>query len=559
MTINENDFELISAYIDNELPVNERLEIESKINSSGELKEKAEEYKKLKLLTSKVKSIPDSPYFETRLYEKIKERKNPYSGIIRKYYPAFGIAFLTLALMIVFKFNTKEIDNIISKQKYNIMDLYAKNLKPILFKADVTKEDIFNFAFFNKLPIDKENHQYLALGTEQNGNGYFEIKNASFFPETNNLEKFMKSLKLNTHERKQVDSILESYIEDLRPQILVNDKNTIAISSNLITMNKAIAADLLNFAQSVNKTALNQIIPAAYKFSQAPAINQMIRRVKNNNDSDTYIFITPDTIFSESFRFNMDEFNREMLNMQRELMQNLPKIADNINSLPMLKDHNPKISKDVIIKLNKDLAKLKKLNKKGLTNKDFSIFFDSNYCKIQIPRIDIPDFELPDFDSIASQIENATKQFRNFSFHLDDGFVDFPGDAKAFKDKFRQDSSRIFKFKKHQYSLPNSDSALRMLDSLNKNNLGGLSFFGDSLGKVFQNMFLDSMSSYNPKNFKEQMRTMREEMKKFQKEMERMREDYQNNKPTIKEKKKKTPVEINSKRYYYNRIAPIIV
>lgn len=547
-----NYYENLSAYADNELPPDVKKETERELESSVDLQNKLDEYKRIKNLTAKVKRAPESPYFEARLYESIKDKNRTSLKAWRNYYPAIGIGVLTVILMFVFKFNTKDINNLIDKQRFNIVDLYAKNLKPILYSSDVTKEDIFNFAFYNELPLNKENNQYLALGTEKNGNSYFEIKNASFSRQTNNLEKFMNTLNLNQRERKQVDSILEGYINDLRPQILANEKNTIAINSNLINMNKAIAADLMNFAQNVNQTALNQMIPAAYRFTSAPAVNQMIKKVKNNNDEDTYIFITPDTIFSEQYRYDMKGYEKELKKMQRELEKG-EKSLKNLTVIPNM----PKLNNEVFINLNKELSKLKKHNKLKLNNKDLTMFFDSNYCKIEIPKFEFPDFELPNFDSIASEIEKATSQFRNFT--IDDGVIILKRDGKGLKFKNRKDSLRVYGYKNMPFFDPRKPMDLRALDSLKGRRFGNLSVFGDSIGNVFQNIFTDSMTVYDQKALKEQMQMMKEQMKRFQKELQRMQEDMQNIPSEKKEKKKKAPIEINSKRYYINKIAPIIV
>jgi hypothetical protein len=541
-----NEFENISAYADDELPRDLKEEAEKKLASSDEFEKRLCDYKKIKELTAGIPKIPESPYFETRLFERLKEKPKPVYGFWRRYSPAFGVAAFTILLMFVFRFNTKDINKLIEKQKFNIVDLYAKNLKPILYNADISKEDIFNFAFYNQLPLNKETHQYLALGTEKNGNSYFEIKNANYFPRTNNLEKFMTRLNLNTKERRQVDSILESYIGDLRSQILVNDKNTIAINANLVNMNRAIAADLLSYAHNTSREALNQIIPAAYRFTGAPELTQMIKKVKNGSEKETYIFITPDTIFSEQFQFNMDEFEKSM----KEAQKHLNSLQNNLKNSPELREM-PKISKEIFSNLNKELPKLKKLSKMKFNNRNFSLYFDSNYCKIEMPKFDFPDFEMPDFDSIASAIESATQQYRHFWFGTEDG-EDFQKFNRNYKDKFRKDSLKAFRFKKQAFGIPG-------LDSLKKKDFGNFSFLGDSLGRVFQNIFTDSMTVYDQKTMKEQMKNLNEQMKRFQKQIQKMQEDMQNIKPEKKEQKKKKPVEINSKRYYLNRTTPIIV
>jgi hypothetical protein len=532
-----NDFEMISALLDDELPQNQQKELEKRIDSSDVLKKKLEEYGNLKSILANTKKIPEAPFFETRLMAKLKEKDNSRFSL-KKLYPVFGIAMLTIAFMFIFKFNQNGIDSIVEKQKSKIIDIYTQNLKPILFDNQLTKEDIFNFAFYNSLPLDKNNRQYLSLGTEQNGNGYLEIKTASLLPETNNLEKFMSSLRLNTSERKQVDSILEGYIEEIKPQILVNSNNTLAINSNLWNYNKAIAADLMNFAKRVNNSTLKEIMPASYNLDQMPSVSKIISNVKNNNN-DTYIFITPDTIFSEQFKFDMNSFTKKMDALQKSLnnMQN--------QSGALAKQHI-QLPKDVIANMNKEIRKLQKLNKDMSKNNKFRVQLDSNYYKVQIPKVEIPDFEMPDFDSIIAKIAEEARRFRNYSFsYPNDGYQKDEKGNKKDQDKNYRNRLKMPFFDQ------NIAKELQQIDSIRKYGFDNLSFLPDSLNKMFESFRSDSMNVKDLKTLKGQMRSFKEEMKNLQKQMERYREEMQNSKPGRKEIKKKTPVEVKTKRHYY--------
>ena len=58
------DFELLSAYLDNELSYEEKVQLEKNIKSSLQLQKKLEDLKKIKQLTSLAyNKIPESPYF----------------------------------------------------------------------------------------------------------------------------------------------------------------------------------------------------------------------------------------------------------------------------------------------------------------------------------------------------------------------------------------------------------------------------------------------------------------------------------------------------------------
>ena len=70
MKMNDKYFELLSAYVDNELSPEDIIRVEEMIASSLEMQKKLEDYKNLKSLAQSVKRIPPSPYFETRVVSK---------------------------------------------------------------------------------------------------------------------------------------------------------------------------------------------------------------------------------------------------------------------------------------------------------------------------------------------------------------------------------------------------------------------------------------------------------------------------------------------------------
>ena len=180
-----NDFEFLSAYIDDELTAGEKANVEEKLLSSKELQNKLNELKRIKELTfSSIKRIEENPYFETRLNAALNVNK-PHRNRIKKWYPAIGFSIIAIFLMVILKFNPGIIDEMVEQQKTNLSGFYTENLKPLLLTAGFTNEDIFNFALSKQLPLDKSNSKYLLLGSKPNGDNYFEIKKASLIPDGN--------------------------------------------------------------------------------------------------------------------------------------------------------------------------------------------------------------------------------------------------------------------------------------------------------------------------------------------------------------------------------------
>ena len=91
--------------------------------------------------------------------------QNPASNLkLTKWIPAAALLFLTIGLMILLKFNPNFINHLVEEQKSNIAGFYKQNLKPLLYAANLTNEDIFNFAVHQQLPLDSTNQQMLKLG-----------------------------------------------------------------------------------------------------------------------------------------------------------------------------------------------------------------------------------------------------------------------------------------------------------------------------------------------------------------------------------------------------------
>jgi hypothetical protein len=492
------DFKLLSAYIDDELTPGEKSEIEEKLLTSRELQQKLKELKKIKELTTfSYKKVEENPYFETRVGAALSfdnQRKNK----VKKWYPAIGFTIVTIALMIILKFNPTLIEDIVKQQKTNLSGFYTENLKPLLLTAGLTNEDIFNFALSKQLPLDKSANKFLVLGSKANGDDYFEIKNASIIPDVNSFDKFVHALKLNSEQKHQMDSILDSYADDLQSQVLVNDKNTVAINPNLWNYHKAIFADIMAFAKDANRIEFNKIIPSGYTFYDKPEVDNFVRKIKNRPDSQ-YIFITPDSVFSSTFKFDKDKFRAEMEKFHKELKENLKEFNKNSKGFRFN------------IMIDSNLAKLKHDTS---FNKNFKIFLDSNMCRIELGNIHIPHIELPDFDSIAAQIDKATSNFRDFAFSI----PEFDG-KNHFRFRFREgDSTHSFNFR-----IPNIDSLI----GLHRN------FFyspGDSTAAF---RFFRNDSLINQKEFRKQMQ-------KLQKEIEKMREEMKNLKDDLKKETKKS-------------------
>lgn len=514
-------YEKLSAYLDDELSSHDVKEIEEELKFSKELQDKLNELKRIKQLTvSSVRRIPEAPYFETRLAANLNSRGG-YFEKLRKWIPALTFTALSAILMVFLKLNPGALNELVEQQKTNLAGFYQENLKPLFFASDLSNEDIFNFAFSRQLPLDKSNGQYLRLGYEPDGKQFFEIKTAGITESVNNLNKFVSTLKLNNHQRQQVDSILSSYADDLQSQVLVNDKNTVAINPNLWNYNKAIVADIMSFAKNANEKQFNKIIPAGYFNYNSPEVATIVKMVKNTKDNK-YIFFTPDTIFTEPYEFDREKFKKEMDIGKQEMKKGLQEVMKNL--------------KELKINLNLD-SSLAKLKNDTSWNKNFAVYFDSNLCRVHLSKIDIPDIPMPDFDVISKQVEEALKNIPPILIEIPDGKN---GKSYSFKYEYRDSSSTPIKVR-----IPNVDSILKSMglfdgDSLLYNGKGK-NFVPDSLASIYK-LFGDSLMFFHKDEFKQEMKQLQKEMNRMREEMKRLRIEIHQD--TLQRHEIKTSIEI---------------
>ena len=510
-----SDNEILSAYIDGELSTEEKNDLEQRLNYSPELKSKLDELLKIKtLVRSAVRELPESPYFETRFSAELKDEKRE-GGKLRRYFPALGFSLLAVILMVVLKLNPGMIDNLLEEQKVNIASFYKENLKPLLYAANLTNEDIFNFAFSSRIPLDEKEGQILQLGYDEAGKEFFEIRNVKNTPaEGNNLEKFVTALKLNEIQRKQVDSILESYADDLETQILVNEKNTLAVNPNLWHYNKAIAAELLAFASASNNHEFKKIAPSAYTPPKKGELMQYVSEVKTARDNE-YIFFTPDSIFSEVYEFDKGKFRIEMEKERKELDREMKHMDNELRRI------------NVMVRIDSSLGR----HHGAHVDHSLKVYVDSNSCRVMVPAPPM-DIHLPMLDNLDIYLKDMEKEMKEFSFRMD---VPEPGKPGVYNFNYN-DSTATYNFSiPDNIHTPDLDSLLKYhdvhLDSLKMPNLN-FYYNTDSLSSMMQFFMNDTLNQ----EFKIQMQQLEEEMKQFREEMQELRKDIKI------EKKKKTTV-----------------
>lgn len=521
----DKDFENISAMADGELREDQEAIYREKMQNSPAFKEKFNEYNKLKKTVESIPKLPEDHYFVSRLNEYIKKENKKTSGLRPFYKPAFGLVALTVVLMSFFKLSPEFMDDLFETQKGNIIDFYTKNLRPYFQEDELTKDDIFNFAFSQVLPIDGSGQNVISL--DESGSGAsIAIRQSSFGDSIMSLKEFTEKLDLDKTQQLKLNNVLKKYEDKIRGSILVNDNNTVAVNANLWNYNMALKAEILAIAAE-NET-FAKVMPAGLMESM-PAFAS----IDFADNEDSFVCINPDTVFVTSIRVNTHDPS-----------YNIPVV----NKVNILKNTQVKLAP----------AKQKyggfhgKLGDSSKTKK-FKVFVDTNFIKF-----DIPDFafehKMPtmiELERIDSLVELSMKNFnfemrnfpdgRGFSFDMKFDSLGLPGHDKMIEFKF--DTTDGFNF---DMNFPGKDSGkFKIVVPKNPDvykNFKGLEGL-DSL-MIFKFNGKDTVFNFNMpfQNFDGEFKEFNEEMKKFREEMKKFREDFKPTKP--KNKKDKKPVVI---------------
>jgi hypothetical protein len=501
MTRKAKDFELLSAYIDNELSYEEKVQLEKNIKSSLQLQKKLEDLKKIKQLTSSAyNKIPESPYFETRLFASLESNK-PWHKKVLKWSPVVGLAFTTIIIMVVLKSNPQIFDNLIEQQKSNIAGFYKENLQPLLFAADLNKEDIFNFAMYKQLPLDKDDKQILHIDYDKSGKEFFEIKSVEPTQDENNFEKFVVALNLDEKEKKQIDSIMNQYAEELEAQVLINKNNTVAINSNLWNYQRAIQRDLLAFAEKSNWQEFQKLVPKTVSYNNSRDVVLAVNEVRNTRNKN-YIFLTSDSVFSEPMEYDLAGYKLQLAELDKELgVQN-----NHIREIKFQFEYDSAMH-----------------NFENNLHNNFNIVFDSNRCRVELSEFDFPDMHFPDFDSLFSAYDSVAN---NFKFHSQ-----YIPRIEHFDNKiqfhFDGDSSNTYEFEYYKFDLDSlMESQSEMMDSMQSYNWNNIYQVNDSL--IFKGIpKIDSYFKFydGEVDIKLEMEQLRKELKKFKIEMKEWKEE----------------------------------
>lgn len=243
----------------------------------------------------------------------LSSKKNSATHIFN-YLPIFGISILTILLLIYF--GSEQFDAPIHPKQNNFLsDLYAKTLKPIFSEEKLSKEDVLNFALYNNLPVDKQENKIIEIRENEIGSEVIEVRRAEIKESTDNYNKFVQKMELNDEQVKELDSILESFKDNISNTIFSDDASTLAVDSRIGLLHRILRTEILAFTTRVKSKKGIQYASAERPLER---FNRVIEKEKDKAVRD-YIIFTPDTVLHSDAEFKifshakLDQKNVEMI------------------------------------------------------------------------------------------------------------------------------------------------------------------------------------------------------------------------------------------------------
>ncbi len=222
---------------------------------------------------------------------------------IKRWSNIIGLSLLTIGLMIIFKQNSVKVDHIENK----ILKFYTNNLQPLFVKTEITNEDIFNFAIYQNLPIDKNQNKVLEIAKLENNEVNFQVKNAVFNKDTKNYQKFIEHYQLTDRQQKGLDSILLSYKNNVYASILTNDKQVVAVDPKIVLLRESLIYDISTYLENQHIKNFDEFENLYQIQNISPEVQKIFVEAKLNSDKpikNSYLFFAKDSVYKLNVEFN---------------------------------------------------------------------------------------------------------------------------------------------------------------------------------------------------------------------------------------------------------------
>jgi hypothetical protein len=302
-------------------------------------------------------------------------------------------------------------------------------------------------------------------------------------------------MNLDAEQKQTVDSIIGSYSKALESQVLVNEKNTIALNPNLWNLRKAIFADLLVASEKLNKAKFDRIVPEGISANDRLELVTAVEKLKNVS-GDQYIFVTPDSIFADSYKFDSKEFEKEMREFEREMRVNEEQIKQFTLSIKFDSTY--------------------KYSKPSKREHSFKIVVDSNICRVDVPELQTHELPIPEIAAFEPLIEQATNNIHFYAYKI----PKIEKSKSGIKIEYFNDDS-VYSYVVNYNSL-NLDSIVEVNKGIDLENLSKFKQvqpFDDTMLIKYQFNRDYYHNYYSDDEFKKEMEQLQKELQQLSKEL----------------------------------------
>lgn len=217
------------------------------------------------------------------------------SEFLRKYSFYLAIGFLTVILVLIFRH--KKLGEFVAEGKKGLASLYARDLKPMIYTNEITNEDVFNFAMFNSLPVNKKENRFLYLGQDSEGKSSISIHTADYKENTSNYRNFVEYLNLNQNQKKEFDSLLNHYKAKLYTAVWTDNKDAVAFNQNIPVIHDLIYLDIKHFAEKTNKNKTKEIYADRKDVFDPIEIKKVETDLMDTSIPQDFVIVSKDTLY----------------------------------------------------------------------------------------------------------------------------------------------------------------------------------------------------------------------------------------------------------------------
>jgi hypothetical protein len=274
---------------------------------------------------------------------------------------------------------------------------------------------------------------------------------------------------------------------------------------------------LFAYASKNKKETFSKLIPAGYSIKNPADASDIASNVKKHRGNE-FIFITPDSIFNESFNFDYSALKDQLKETENEFAAS--------------KEELKQAGQRKLSRVNLD-SLLSKFEYDSLKRR-MKIHVRSGREGLIVHNLDIDNFIHPNFDSINVIINNAFNHLKEvslvmpvipneplkggelrFNYRFRDSLhkvdVRIPNIDSIIKKELSSDSLRSFRKFNQEFSREFEDGMLQLqkLDSLS----------------VFFKSFSDSVMIFNKNEFKKEMQKLQKELRDFRIELNELQKE----------------------------------